>query len=187
MVIEHGQKAGDTEDLLEQFFQTRSPNDFEPIVKANMKMVYRIIYRIVLNKEEAEDLVQETMVRAYEKIDTYRGQSKFSTWLCQIGLNMALTSKRKKKYVHVDFMDVVLEAPANNTPDRVTESSEELKKIHQAIAGLSAKLRAVITLSVFEEMDITEIASVLKCPQATVYWRLHQARKILNKKLEFRA
>ncbi len=173
-------------DLLKKFFQSRLPGDFEPLMKTVIGKVYRVIYRIVLNKEDAEDLLQETMIKAYEKIDTFQGKAKFSTWVCQIGVNMALTSLRKIKYKHSDHEEENLESSPLDAPDLIIESTEEMEKIHRAISELSIKLRSVITLSVIEEMDIQEIAYVLKCPEATVYWRLHQARKILSQKLEVR-
>lgn len=64
------------------------------------------------------------------------------------------------------------------------ESRQELKRIHQAIAGLSIKYRTVIVLSVIEELSMDEISEIVQCPKATLYWRLHQARKILSRSLE---
>ena len=170
------------QDLLNIFLETRLPEDFEHLIRANIGRLQGVIYRIVLNIEDSEDLVQETFIKAYDKIDTFKGDAKFSTWLCQIGVNLAISFLRKRK--PVQSINVELEESSFNTPDRIAESNAELDRIHQAISGLSEKLRSVIILSVIERMELKEIALVLKCPKATVYWRLHQARKILAKKLE---
>ena len=179
MPLEH---EGSAKGLLDKFFQTRRPEDFEPVVRVHAGQLYRVILRIVHNQHDAEDLVQDTMLRAYERIDTFRGHAKFSTWLCQIGVNLAITFlRRKKRYVVSDSVESVVAWPNERA---CTTEVEEVGRVHRAIARLSAKLRAVLVLAVVEELPIDEIAQILKCPKPTVYWRLHQARSILRRTLE---
>ena len=180
MPLEH---EGSAKGLLDTFLQTRRPDDFEPVVRAHADQLYRVICRIVHNQHDTEDLVQDTMLRAYEKIDTFKGNAKFSTWLCQIGVNLAITFlRRKKRYVLSDSVESDAAWPDERA--WTTEVNEEVGRVHRAIARLSAKLRAVLVLSVVEELPIDEIAQILKCPKPTVYWRLHQARGILRRTLE---
>jgi RNA polymerase sigma-70 factor (ECF subfamily) len=180
MPLEHEESVN---GLLDRFLQTRRPEDFEPVVRLHAGQLYRVIRRIVHNQHDTEDLVQDTMLRAYEKIDTFRGNAKFSTWLCQIGVNLAISFlRRRKRYVLSDSVEPNAAWPDERAP--TAELNEEVARVHRAIARLSAKLRAVLVLSVVEEMPIDEIAQILKCPKPTVYWRLHQARGILRRTLE---
>ena len=79
---------------VDQFLNSGTPEDFECLIRANLDKVRRVIYRIVLNVEDCEDLVQETFIKAYQKIHTFQQKSKFSTWLCQIGVNLAISFLR---------------------------------------------------------------------------------------------
>ena len=169
--------------LLDKFLHTRTFEHFEPIIQRHLKQIYRVVYRIVHNQHDAEDLVQDTMLRAYESIETFKGRAKLSTWLCQIGVNLAISFLRsRKKFVPSDAVE--WQAASSDPHAHGAETQEEVERIHCAISGLSATLRSVIVLSVVEEMAIEEMAYILKRPKATIYWRLHHARRILRRKLE---
>jgi RNA polymerase sigma-70 factor (ECF subfamily) len=179
-------KAGPTaapDDILSAFLESRLPEDFQPLVAANIERVRRIIHRIVLCPESTEDLVQETFIKAYERIDQFNGKAQFSTWLCSIGVNLARSFARSEsRRRSVELTENLRGDQKESTAE--LESRQELKRIHQAIAGLSIKYRTVIVLSVIEELSMDEISEIVQCPKATLYWRLHQARKILSRSLE---
>lgn len=181
MPLEH---EGPGKGMLDRFLQTRRPEDFEPIVRLHANQLYRVIHRIVHNQHDTEDLVQDTMLRAYEKIDTFKGNAKFSTWLCQIGVHLAISYLRKRRRHVVSDPAELAELHPDPNPGEPELDSADAARVHRAIARLSAKLRAVIVLSVVEELPTEEIARILRCPKATVYWRLHQARTILRNTLE---
>lgn len=170
--------------LVGAFLKARTPETFEPLVTGNITMVRRIIYRIVLCPDDTEDLVQETFIRAYEKAAAFEGKSKFSTWLCGIGVNLAISFIRKQKRRQSDELPPELEELNPSSPHGELETSQELNRIHAGIAKLPEKFRAVIVLGIVEELPPKEVADILGCSQATVYWRLHQARKRLAQILE---
>ncbi len=181
--LEKAGKNATEDDILGLFRQTRRPDDFQPLVAANIERVRRIIYRIVLSPENTEDLVQETFLKAYQRIDQFEGKARFSTWLCGIGVNLARSfMKKENKRRLVELTDDLQDKQKERTAE--LESRQELKRIHQAIADLSIKYRTVIVLSVIEELSMDEISEIMQCPKATIYWRLHQARKILSRSLE---
>ena len=171
-------------DILNLFRQTRRPDDFQPLVAANIERVRRIIHRIVLCPENTEDLVQETFIKAYERIDQFQGKARFSTWLCGIGINLARSFVRSNNKRQLVELSENHEDKQKGKQSHELESWQELRRIHQAIAGLPVKYRTVIVLSVIEELSMDEISEMVQCPKATIYWRLHQARKILSRSLE---
>ncbi len=175
---------GTADELLENFRRRRTPRRFEPLVLSHIDQVRRIIFRITLCPDDTEDLVQETFIRAYEKIDQFRGESSFSTWLCRIGVNLALSFLKKTGKRGTLPLTREIADRGDASPGHKEESGRELERIHAAIAQLPEKYRAALVLSAVEEMDTEEIANVLNCANATVYWRLHRARKILAQRLE---
>ena len=110
----------DERRLLAEFRRTRSPEAFEPLIHCSMQKVRGVIYRIVLNRDELEDLVQDAYIKAYQKFDSFRGKSAFSTWVCQIAVNHTLNYVRKRKRV-VQVDEYVFEnrtSPKSQQPDQ---------------------------------------------------------------------
>ncbi len=131
-----------------------------------------------MNEHDADDIVQETFIIAFQKMNQFKQNSKFSTWLCRIAYNKSCEHIRKNKKrgieVSCDFI------PDESIDCDLISSREQYNDITNAISKLSEKLRAVIIMTTVEEKSIDEVAYILGCPKATVYWRLHQARKKLD-------
>lgn len=171
-------------ELLARFQAERQPQFFEPLIRAHHQKVAACIYRIVQDPTLTDDLLQETFIRAYQKFDTYNGQAAFSTWVCRIGMNVAISYLRKeKKWRRSDLPEEVLPNRPQDRPDHQIQVREARQQIDQAMQELSPPLRAALVMSVVEHMAIEDIAETLGCPKATVYWRIHKARKVLKRLL----
>lgn len=171
------------QDIVARFIRERSPEAFAGVVDAHAEPLRRTIFKITLNAHDADDVVQEAFITAYNKIESFKGTAKFSTWLCRVAINIAYSRQRKLRpeTSWAPEHDALREA---SPPDAAMSGEEKHRDISAAIAGLPDKLRAALTLVVVEEMDMDEAAYALGCPKATVYWRVHKARKILKVKLE---
>lgn len=171
----------DADAIVDAFARNPSPERFEPLVTYYMGMVRGVVQKIVLSPDDVSDIAQEAFIRAYQRYDTFSGRCRFSTWLCQIAVNQALSHLRREKRrgMHVDMEEVPVMDRPSEQPDHQLANADEWQRVTAAMASLPPTLRAVFVLAVIEELPGDEIATIMKCPRATVYWRLHRARKKL--------
>lgn len=151
---------------------------FGKLVELYQRRVYTVIYRFVRNHHEADDLAQETFIRAFKAIDRFDLRYPFSPWIYRIAVNLTLNHLKKRRLPMVDTE--VEDKPANGNPVSLSEQDATRKKIHQAIAGLPLKLRQVLVLRVYEDWPYSQIAEVLDIPVGTVMSRLARAREALK-------
>jgi len=153
--------------------------------------LYNFVFRFVSDKETAEDIVQETFLRAFRKRKEYRAIANFSTWLFTIAGNLAKSELRRRKRWRLfslhrdDESDTGMELPDETyRPDKVAESSLADDQIQDAIASLPENYRQVILLRDVEGMAYQEIAEIVDCPVGTVKSRVNRARLKLQQKLK---
>lgn len=148
-------------------------------------VVRRVVFRVLLDEQATDDIVQTTFIKAYYKMHTFKGRSKMSTWLCRIAYNEALTYRRKNARNPLSIEDVYApEKTSRQASDGNIMTIETYEEISTAMADIPEHLRAAITLVVLEEVPVSEAAIIMNCNQATVYWRVHKARKLLKNKLK---
>ncbi|ASS94445.1 MULTISPECIES: RNA polymerase sigma factor SigW [Bacillales] len=167
-------------------------NAFGEIVEIYKDKVFQICFRMLGNRQEAEDLAQEAFVRAYVNIRSFNIQMKFSTWLYRIATNLCIDRLRKKK------PDYYLDAEVAGTeglnmysqiasdmakPEEEVESLELQETIQVEIMKLPEKYRSVIVLKYIEELSLKEISEILDLPVGTVKTRIHRGREALRKQL----
>ncbi len=169
---------------------------FEQLVLKESPRLFRMIMRIVQDEDEARSVMQETYLQAYKRLATFRRESKFSTWLYAIGLNLARASLRKlKRYdaLEEDKIDRLQPGFSNGmftdsveawNPQKMTERTERKRLVHEGIARLPEDYRMVLTLRDIEEMSTTEVAQVLEISEGAVRVRLHRARQALRRTLD---
>ena len=153
--------------------------------------LYNFVYRFVGERETAEDIVQETFLRAFRKRKEYRAIANFSTWLFTIAGNLAKSELRRRKRWRLfslhrdDDSDTGIDLPDETyRPDTVTESSIADVDIQRAISSLAANYRQVILLRDVEGLSYQEISEVVDCPVGTVKSRVNRARLKLQQKLK---
>ena len=161
------------------------------IVRRYQGRLYNFVFRFVSDRETAEDIVQETFVRAFRKREEYRAIANFSTWLFTIAGNLAKSELRRRKRWRLfslhrdDDSDTGMELPDESMrPDKVAESSLVDVQIQDAIASLPDNYRQVILLRDVEGMSYQEISEIVRCPVGTVKSRVNRARLKLQQKLK---
>jgi RNA polymerase sigma-70 factor, ECF subfamily len=162
---------------------------FEIIIRRHNQLLYRVTRSIVGNDSEAEDVMQETYVRAFEHLEQFAGRSQFRTWLTRIAVNEALArSERGKRFQYPDErhesmsgdpMDLFLSLEPS--PEEKVSESEMRGLLEQAIARLPESYRSVLLLRDVEEISGEEVARMLNLSEATVKVRLHRARRTLRR------
>lgn len=168
---------------------------FELIMRRHNQQIYRLARSVLRNAPDAEDVVQETYVRAYAKLDDFIGPDGFSAWLGKIAFNEALGRLRQRGRV-VSLDEYVrnrdgaatkrrIETMKDQQPDpeRLASNSELRKLLESAIDSLPDDFRAVFMLRAVEGMSVAETAECLSTEPATIKTRFHRARDLLKKSL----
>ena len=183
------------EELVERF-GAGDEESFKMLVERYQDRVYHIVYGIVGNKEEAEDLSQEVFLRVYRFLHRFKGKSRFYTWLYRLTVNVCLSAKRKRKNEpakifslanpseHGDGSGEIELADESLSPWKILQNREMAEKIKSAINSLSEVLKSTFVLREFEELSYEELARVFQCSRGTIKSRLSRAREQLRRKIE---
>lgn len=152
--------------------------------------IYRMAYRYTKSAENAEDIMQETFIKAFKKISTFRNDdiNSFSTWLTRICINNSLTHlKKSKKYgkdVIISISDGDVEiSTSNNQPDTIVQSKSLKELIQKAIEVLSPKQKIIFDLRYTQHHDLNKIAEIMQCSLGNVKSQLFRTKEKLQKKL----
>jgi len=166
---------------------------YEIIMRRHNQRLYRAARAILRDDSEAEDVLQDTYVRAYQHLGQFAGRAKFSTWLTRIAVHEALARvARRGRMEEIDARDqdgmeaIVLESKMPD-PELQAARSEASHLLEEAILALPEGYRAVLMLRDVEEMNTAEAAEVLEMTEENVKVRLHRARALLRKELYARA
>jgi RNA polymerase sigma-70 factor, ECF subfamily len=168
----------------------RSAFDFL-VIKYQHKII-QLVNRYVKDPSEAQDVAQETFIKAYRALGNFRGDSAFYTWLYRIAINTAKNylvsrSRRSSDYeVDVQDAEAIENAPqlqGMDTPERLLLNQEIIDTIKMAIDKLPEEMRTAIMLREFEGMSYEEIAEAMDCPVGTVRSRIFRAREAIDNKL----
>ncbi len=161
-----------------------------PLVERYKRMVYRLAVQITKNHADADDVMQETFIKVYRSIHTFRRDAAFETWLYRIAVNEALNfvkrRERRRECTFETATEAEYEATARyraqlaNDPQTHAEKAELRQYVTEAVNSLPLKHRTVVILHEFEGLTHAEIASILNCSEGTVRSRLHYARKKLR-------
>jgi RNA polymerase sigma-70 factor (ECF subfamily) len=178
----------DTERELVAAAKSGDHEAFERLVKAYQDRLFNGIVQIVHSRDDAEDVVQDAFIQAYQKLASFRGKSSFYTWLYRIAVNLAFSSGRKRRtQVSLDqSYDVVGNEPLDpsGSPSQRMERREQVGQIRRALASLSDEHRTVLVLRGIEGFDYETIAEVLNLNPGTVRSRIHRARTSFKERLE---
>lgn len=167
---------------------------FGRLVQRHQRRVYAAALHILGNHSDADDVAQESFVRAYRGLATFDGRADFFTWLYRITVNTALNSLRSDKRgtalktkgnteaQHVGGRPEALGQVARD-PAQQAQQTGEVARVLQAISELSASLRVTLVLATVEELPHKQIAEILEVPEGTVAWRVNEARRLLRQRL----
>ena len=161
--------------------------ELEKLYNEAYKSVYWTAMSILKNKEEAEDVVQDTFITAYESYDTLKDKDKAVAWVKKIAANKCLNIVTRRRTVNAgdEFLENVEDISEDFLPDSIVESEEKRKIIMDIINNsLSEDTAMTVILFYFNEMSIKEIAERLNIPQGTVLSRLNYAKKKIKKEVE---
>lgn len=157
------------------------------IVESHSRLVFRLAFRMTGNEHDAEDVVQETFLRAYGAIGRYDPQAQVSTWLYAIASNCAidlLRRRRRRPLLELDGPGKSEPAGAEPSPERHTLGRELRARLDAALGNLAAKERVAFSLRHFEDLSIREIAEAMGTPEGSVKNNIFRAVRKLRAALE---
>ena len=184
------------ERTLVRRLRDRDERAFRELLELHRDRVYNITFRMLGNRAEAEDVAQEVFITVFKTIESFREESKFSTWLYRVAVNH---TKNRIKYLarrhdrdrdELDETSQATNGAVNGAPmraaqpDKALASAQMEKLLQQAIADLDDDQRAVVILRDVEDLSIEEICEITGLPDGTVKSRLHRARLVLRKKMQ---
>lgn len=172
----------DVESTLVLRSQHADPAAFEELIRQHQHMVHALTYRMTGSLADAEDLAQETFLRAYEQIGGFRGTSKFSTWLYRIAVNTCLNWRQSETRRQQLYAQAAEEFSTQQAGEGGA-AREEAGEVQAALLKLPAKQRAAIVLTIYDGLNHAEAAQALGCSEATVSWRVFAAKRKLKKLL----
>jgi RNA polymerase sigma-70 factor (ECF subfamily) len=165
---------------------------FGVLVRRYQRRIFRLAFHLVRTGAEAEDVTQETFVRAYQALDRFDGRSEPFTWLYRIAVNLSLNTIRARKATRDSTPSDDPRIEALLTETRPSQGSDPAAQTHQrqlavalcdGIDRLSDTLRTTLILVCIDGVGHDEAAKVLGCPEGTVAWRVHEARRKLREYL----
>jgi len=163
---------------------------YDELVRRYQERIYATVYHMTSNHEDANDLVQETFIKAYRALKTFKGDSSFYTWVYRIAVNKTINFlKQRKNRLHMSLNDVDFNAEndpdlvalvSEKTPRRALNLAELQDKLNAAMLKLSEHHRMVVTLHDIQGLSHEEIGEIMNCNIGTVRSRLFYARQQLQ-------
>lgn len=176
------------EQLIEKILKDNDHKSFAQLVSKHKDVVFSLILQIVKSEEDAKDVLQEVFIRIYDKLDTFRHNAKFSTWIYRIAYNAALSHFNKAKRTGTQGLtDIELASEALDSYNVIDAEYEEaragglLDSLENAINRLNQHEKIVITLFYLNDFSVREISSVIGLTENHIKVLLHRSRKRLYK------
>lgn len=159
---------------------------FEVLYSRYRGRIYALALHLTGSPTEAEDITQDAFLRAYRNLEKFEGRSAFFTWIYRITLHRALNNRRKQRPT-VGFDDprvsAAIAVDAAGDPRRALELQERYAYLITAFDALSPLLRTTVVLTTLQGLSYQEAAVVLDTSEGTIAWRVHEARRLLRKRM----
>ncbi|MBT5062428.1 MAG: sigma-70 family RNA polymerase sigma factor [Verrucomicrobia bacterium] len=164
---------------------------FDELIQRYQQRVYATVYHMTSSHEDADDLTQESFIKAYNALKRFKGESSFYTWIYRIAVNRTINflKQRKRKSYHMSLNDMDMQVEnhadllmfiSDNTPRRDVRLNELQEKMNEAMQKLSETHRLTVTLHDVQGMSHDEIGKIMDCNTGTVRSRLFYARQQLQ-------
>jgi RNA polymerase sigma-70 factor, ECF subfamily len=178
------------DDLLMLAAQRGDVEAFGVLVRRYQQRIHRVSLHMLRDAAEAEDVTQDTFVRAYRALACFDGRSQAFTWLCRIAINLSLNAlrARKNRRASPEEPEAALDASklASDEPDREASERQLARILYEGMDRLSETLRATLVLVTIDGLSHAEAGDILGCPEGTVAWRVFEARRKLREFLSER-
>lgn len=172
----------ESDDILIERIKKGDVEAFNPLVDRYKLPLYKVMYRMIYNRDDAEDLVEEAFIKAYRAINRFEQGRSFFAWLCRIAVNNAINFMKKERRNQTQPLETIeysLSAKKGN-PVEMTKEKMLKERITMAIAKLPEEFRTILVLRVEQDFSYEQISTILDIPRGTVMSRLARARQKLR-------
>lgn len=171
-------------EYIDQVLDTGSASAYYKLVEKYQNQVFTMCYRIIKNREEAEEAAQDVFVKCFKTLLQLKDKEKFPNWLMKIAYSCAIDYVRRKKVIKIDLADVETDLPSDTeTPLAYTSDLDRMEFLEKAISVLERNEAAVISLYYLEDMPVKEIADITGLSVSNVKVKLFRARESLKQQL----
>ena len=153
---------------------------FDELMRRYKRPVVNFVYRLLGSAEDAQDIAQDVFIRVYQNIDTYRPETKFSTWLFALARNAAIDRLRWRKRHPTEPLESAPQLMASSGTAEQVAAREIGEEIATAVAKLPEDQRVALVLSEYHGLSYAEIAGVMRCSEKSVESRLYRAKQTLR-------
>lgn len=160
---------------------------FRCLVERHMRQAYALAYRFVHDHHEADEIAQESFVRAYEALGSFRGEAGFGTWLFRIVTNTALNHVKQRERRREDPLDITVHGMIPNDGDRSAPEVDLQEHIERALHELPTLQRAVVILRHINGLSTRDVGRILNCSEGTVKTHLFRGLEKMKQKLDYLA
>ena len=161
--------------------------NYDEFLKENKDRIFNLLFRLTGDHHTAEDLFQETFLRAYRGLGRYEGKSKLSTWIYSVALNVYRDHYRKSRKsrhdIRIEDTGLFFSAGPGSSPEEAFLMKEERAELQELLVSLRPALRVPVVLFYIEGLAVEEIAAVTGRSEPSIKTALHRARKLLKEKL----
>jgi len=165
-------------------------DSFNELILRWERPIYALAYRTIGREEDARDVCQETFLRAFRGLPAFRGQSKFSSWLYRIALNLCRDWMRRQRRTpvvqapdDVDLLELAAAAEPSESIEDLVARKDLTREVERMMAALPEEQRTAIVLKEYHGLTFQEIADLVGCPLSTVKTRLYQGLTVLRREL----
>lgn len=155
------------------------PDALNDLIRMHQTELYRFILRVVSDPADAQDLLQDTFVRVWEKIRTFKGESTLKTWIFRIAMNLSYTHlKRRKRWVALDALKFRSDS---SSPEIDTENAFRRDRLAEALETLTPKQRAVVVARIYEDLPFDAVSKAVGCSVNAAKVHFHDGKQRLEK------
>ncbi len=175
----------DSEELetLVGSIQQGNTNEYEAIVRIFQQPIFRYCYRMLNNRQDAEDAVQDILVKAYQSLHQYKRADRFSAWLYRIAYHHCLNLVRRRR-IHHKVMTIVRPETTATSPEQKLDNALYKPSLEAALSRLSLEERNLLILRVFEEKTFAEIGTILKVSPNALVKRMKRIQQKVRKSMK---
>ncbi|AHY45557.1 sigma70-ECF: RNA polymerase sigma factor, sigma-70 family [Rubrobacter radiotolerans] len=156
---------------------------FAELVERHQDAVYRVCYRVLGNRQDAEDAAQEAFVRAFERLTSFEGRSAFKTWLVRLALNVSLNERKKRGRAERKASEALHQTVSEDSPESEAVSADAAERVRTALLLVREDHRAAVVLKDLEGYSFREVGEMLGVSEATARVWAHRGRQRLREVL----
>ncbi|NQT64062.1 MAG: RNA polymerase sigma factor [Candidatus Marinimicrobia bacterium] len=157
--------------------QSRDSRAFDELMRGYSPELYSFILRMVSNTEDAQDILQDTFVRVWEKSHQFKGKSSVKTWIFRIAINLSYTHLKKRKRWGLSILDEVKALISGSDPARETEYKFNADLLESSLAYLTPRQHAVVVARIYQDLPFAQISEAVGCSENAAKVHFHEGKK----------